>query len=61
MDRSAGYSGGAVNQAVATQRDLQGKPGRIDKVVDLSRDLGASEQTIYTWRQQERSAGSSRA
>lgn len=24
------------------------------KVVDLSRDLGVSEQTIYTWRQQER-------
>jgi transposase len=24
------------------------------KVIDLSRDLGVSEQTIYTWRQQER-------
>lgn len=24
------------------------------KIVDLSRDLGVSEQTIYTWRQQER-------
>ena len=24
------------------------------KVVDLARDLGVSEQTIYTWRQQDR-------
>ena len=24
------------------------------KVVDLARDLGISEQTIYTWRRQER-------
>lgn len=24
------------------------------KVVDLARDLGVSEQTIYTWRHQER-------
>ncbi len=24
------------------------------KIVDLSRDLGVSEQTIHTWRQQER-------
>ena len=24
------------------------------KVIDLSRDLGVSEQTIYTWRQQDR-------
>jgi transposase len=24
------------------------------KVIDLSRDLGVSEQTIYAWRQQER-------